>query len=811
MHDFWMDLVYAARKLRAAPAFTLTVVVTLALGIGANVAVFSIVNSVLLKPLPYQAPEALVRVATVRTRDASAVSTSPLDFLDYRKQSTSIRAMAAMNATTANLTRQGAEPLRLRTGQVSGTFFGVLGVPAAIGRALLDADDSQQAQRVVVLSWATWQTEFGADQSVVGRTITLDASPYVVVGVAPQGMRYPGNSEIWIPMRFNNDDVDPTNRGAHWLALIGRLADGATAARANAELDVISRRLAERFPDSDSQFRATVQPLQEVMVEDVRRALVILLAAVGFVLLVACANIANLQLVRASTRETEMAVRTALGAGRGRIVRQLLTESVLLAGVGASAGVLVALGVVRAVVDFGPRALPRLDEIAVDGRALAYTATLAVATGILFGLAPAFHAFRADVTGMLKSRGGAAGRSTHRARSTFVVVEMALAVVLLVGAGLFVESFVNMVAVDPGFRPAQVTTANVSLPGTTYTRDHDIGAFGARLLHQLSHRPGVQAAAIGFGRPLTEDHMRLTFEVAGWPHSTPTARHVAWARPVSTDYFSVLGIPVLDGRAFTADDRPDGRQVVAVSRSFVRQFFPNESPLGKHITLGYRRDTSEWGAHANVGGDIVGVVGDVNEFGPTRAAEPMVYAPFAQVPLADISVLVKAAVPVSVAGNEVRAAVQQLDRSIPVFGITAMTAVVGESVAQPRFYMVLLVAFAGTALLLAAIGIYGVISYGVTANAREIGIRLALGASADRVVRVTLRQGLWLAVLGMPAGLLAAWWLQRYVDSLLFGAHGDARAFVVVPALLLAVAALASYLPARRAARVDPVIAMRAE
>jgi putative ABC transport system permease protein len=414
---------------------------------------------------------------------------------------------------------------------------------------------------------------------------------------------------------------------------------------------------------------------------------------------------------------------------------------------------------------------------------------------------------------MLKSRGGGGKLSTRRARSVFVVAEMALAVVLLVGAGLFVQSFVNMVQVDPGFRATHVTTGSLSLPSKKYVRDHDVGAFGARLLDDISHQPGIQRAAIGFGRPLGEDHMRLTFEVTGWPHSRPGHPNVAWLRPVSADYFGVLGIPMVQGRAFSEDDRADGRQVLIVSRAFARQFFSGQSVLGKHLTLGYGRDSSEWGPNANVGGDVVGVVGDVEEFGPTRAAEPMIYAPFAQVPVSDISILAVSSLPPSTVGTELRAAVRSVDQDVPVYGIGGMTDALTESVAQPRFYTMLLAAFAGVALLLSAIGIYGVISYGVSAGAREIGIRLALGASANRVVALTLRQGLWLAALGVPVGLVGAWWLERYISTLLFGvgAGGDARAFLLVPPLLLVVAAVASYLPARRAARVDPVIAMRAE
>lgn len=810
MQTLIQDIRYAARTLMNSPGFTSIAVLTIAIALGATTAMFSVVYGVLLKPLPYRAPQELVRVSSLRP--AGPVSMSPLDFLDYRDRSRSFAGMAAIDAATMNLTTPGASPIRWQVGRVSASFFHVLGVQAERGRLFANGDDARGAPKIVVLSAASWRTRYGSDPRVIGRTISLDGAAYTVVGVAPSWVNIPSDADAWVPLQFSADDMAPDNRGAHSLDGIARLAPGATVDRASQDLARIAADLAQKYPETNAGFGAGVALLRTQMVANVRTALWTLFGAVGFVLLVACANVANLLLVRASSRETEIAVRTALGAGRGRIVRQLITESVLLAGAGAVAGALLASWIVSALVAYGPKGLPRLHDITVDGRVLAFTAGLTLLTGLLFGLAPAIHSARADISGMLRAGGRGSGgrRGATRTRNAFVIAESALAVILLVGAGLFLRSLAQMLAVDPGFAPARVTTASVSLPAVEYPRDHDAGAFADRLLEQVRAQPGVQDAAVGFGRPLARGQMRLTFEVRGWAPSTPGNRHVTYLRPVSPSYFSVLGIPVVQGRAFTAEDRADAPQVLIVSREFARQFFKGENPIGRHLTMSWGRDSSEWGARAEVGGDIVGVVGDVAEFGPTTTPSAWVYAPFAQVPITDLSLVVRSRLPEAAAAAEVRAAVARVDAHLPVYDVAAMTGLLSESVAQPRFYTILLMSFAGIGLLLAAVGIYGVISYGVSVRWREIGVRIALGASRGRVMQLTIRQGMALAVIGIPIGLVGAYWLRQYVVKTLFGPPAaDVVTFGVVPLVLLAAAAVASYLPARRAAGVDPVVAMR--
>ena len=806
------DIRYAARRLKNAPSFSGVAVTTLALGIGATVAVFSIVYGVLLKPLPYAEPDRLVLVASaVKGRP---VSMSPLDFMDYRSASRSFSAMAGTDDITLNLTRSGAAPVRLHLGRVGANFFDLMGVHAIRGRTFAPDEERQGAARVIVLGYGTWRDAFAGDTALIGKSITLDGNPCTVIGVAPSWMQYPKGMQGWVPMQWSKDDLDPANRGAHSIRGVARLKAGATAEQAGQELRDIAARLALQYPETDVGFSAGAWPLQDQMVQGSRKALLMLLGAVGLVLLVACVNVANLLLARAASREGEMAVRTALGAGRWDLVRQLLAESLLLALIGTAVGALLARWLVDGVVAYGPGGLPRLDEVGVDGRVLAFAAALALLTAILFGLAPALHAARLNVSGALHAsgRGSSGRRGTQRTRSTLVVVETALAVVLLAGAGLFLRSFARLVGVDPGFSPGNVAAVTLSLPSIKYRTDHAVGAFTQRLLDQLRAQPGVTDAAVSFGRPLTDEHMRVTFEVRGEPPSTPASRRVTYIRPVSPSYFRLLGVPIVAGRAFTEADRADAPQVMIVSREFVRRFYQAESPLGKSVTLGYGRDSSEWGANANMGGEIVGIVPDITEQGPGAEPQPYAYLPFAQAPLSDVFVTVRSSLALPAVLAETRTAVHALDADLPVYGETTLREELSRSIAQPRFYVLLLCAFAAVGLLLAALGIYGVISYGVSTRLREIGIRIALGATRARVMGLTILQGVVLALIGIPIGLVSAYWLSRYVAALLFSPRAaDGVAFAFAALILLGVAALASYVPARRAAATDPAITMRAE
>ncbi|MFL5578252.1 MAG: ABC transporter permease [Gemmatimonadaceae bacterium] len=807
------DVRYSARKLARAPGFTLVAVLTLALAIGATTAVFSVVNGVLLKPLPFADPERLVRVGTT-TADGRMTSMSPLDFIDYRDQSRAFVGMASVDVGDMNLTGAGSRPQRVNAARVGARFFELLGVGAQLGRVFAPGDDAQGAPPLAVLSDALWKGRFGSDAGVVGRVVSLDGRPYTVIGVAPPTLTYPQRPDVWIPKIWETWELDPRNRGSHSLSGIARLGPGTTVERGRREIATIASRLARQYPESNTGFIGMVQPLQEQIVGKVRPALLAMLGAVAFVLLIACANVANLLLVRAAARESEIAVRTALGAGRGRLVRQLVTESVLLALAGAVLGALLASWAVDAVVAFGPRRLPRLDEVAVDGHVLLFAAAIAVATGIAFGLVPALQAARPDIGQVLNasvrgtSRGGA-----QRTRSALVMSEMALAVVLLVGAGLLIRSFTRLIRVDPGFRTENVVTFSVTLPDAKYPFDRDKRALLGALVERLRALPGTQAVGVVFNRPMGRRVIRTVFDVAGRAPNPPEKRTPTGVQPASPDYFRALNIPLVRGRLYTpADDRPDAPPVVVVSEEFVRRYFPGEDPIGKRITLGVTHDTAQTGTEVTAQGEIVGIVGDVRETDLAEPAYPTTYLPYNTLPLGDVAVLVRSTAGAELVEGAARTVLRELDADLPIYDMRRLTEVIAESVSQPRFYTLLLAGFAAIALVLAAVGIYGVISYAVTLRTRELGIRVALGASSGQVVRMVLGQGFALTLAGVAVGLGAAFLLTRVIASLLFGVGAlDPLTYGAVAGVLLGVAALASYVPARRAARVDPLLAMRAE
>jgi putative ABC transport system permease protein len=609
--------------------------------------------------------------------------------------------------------------------------------------------------------------------------------------------------------------LDPGNRGAHFLNGIGRLKPGVTLETAKRDLSTISERLAAQFPESNTTFRAMVQPLTEYIVGDVEKALYTMFGAVAFVLLIACANIANLLLVRAAGRETEIAVRTALGAGRGRIVRQMVTESVLLSIVGAVAGMALAAWVVDAIVAFGPQGLPRLEDIVIDGRVLGFSVAIAILTGVLFGLVPAFHAARGELGQLLKegTRGSRGGRAAQRTRGLLVMSEMALAVILLTGAGLLIRSFVKLTRVDPGFRSEQLLKFSVSVPATKYPYDRDRTRFADGVMQKLSTLPGTQSVAVSFDRPLQRSGMFVTFEVDGRPPSRADSRPASAVHPAGATYFSTLGVRLVRGRFYTKQEETFSvPPVLVVNETFARRYFPNEDALGKHITLGVDHDTAQSGTAVTTKGEIVGIVADVKQVGLEKPPAPDIYVPFGLFPLEEMNFFVRSTADATALASGVRARLREVDAALPIYDFSTMRQVVSESVSQPRFYMMLLSGFAALALVLAALGIYGVISYSVSQRTRELGIRIALGATHDRVVRLVLSQGVALTTGGVAIGLLGAYWLTELIAALLFDVtKSDPATFVGVAAILLGVAWLASYLPARRAARVDPVIAMRAE
>ena len=806
MDHLRQDLLYALRRLVKAPAFTVVAVVTLALGIGANTAIFSVVNGVLLKPLPYPESERLVGV--YHTANGRRAVMSGPNFTDVARTATSFENAAAISTGRMILTGQG-EPIRIPVANVSASLFNVLRVRPILGRTFNADENTPGRTSIVVLSYGLWQQRFGGDPDVVGRRIQLDGVSREVVGVTPQGFSYPADRQAWLPVEYDQNFVT-RQRGAWYLDVVARLKPGVTTQQSATEVETIGRNLAREYPDADAEIGMTTYPLREAMVGDIRRAVFVLLGAVGFVLLIACANVANLLLARAAAREPEMAVRTALGAGRGRLVRQLLTESIILALVGAAFGLLLAVWGVEFLTSLKPQGIPRLDNIRIDGAVVLFTMAIAVVTGVLFGVAPAFTATR-GLTASLKEggRGAVTARGGARLRGALVVAELALAVMLLAGAGLLMRSFIKLQAVDPGFRPEQALTFELTLPEARYKEDPQIISFFDRLLPRLRALPGVRAAAAVMGLPLSGMDFVISFEVEGRPPVPPSQRPAMQVRVATPDYFSTIGIPLKRGRGFSDDDRQGTTPVVLITETAARMFFPNEDPIGKTIKLGWGRGG---GARRRAGGEVVGIVGDVKEAGLDEPNPPHIYMPLRQWPVGFMSIVVKTATPPPTLADAARTEVYAVDPNLPVSNVRTLDEIVARSISQPRFYMLLLAIFAGVALALAAIGIFGVLSYAVAQRTREIGIRMALGAQQHTVIGLVVREAMLLVAFGVASGTIAALVLSRTMTKMLFSvAPTDPATFAIVAAGLLAVALLASYLPARRATRVDPVVALRTE
>ncbi|HEU4631145.1 MAG TPA: ABC transporter permease [Gemmatimonadaceae bacterium] len=797
------DARYALRQLRAAPAFAAVALLTLALGIGANTAIFSVVYGVLLRPLPYAQPEQLVRI--FETYQGSRNTVAPPNFLDWRAQSTSFTGLAALADGTMSLTRPGADPERVPSAWVSANLLDILGTRALLGRTFASGEDAWGAPHVVVLDESLWRRAFGADPAVLGRQITLEGEAYTVIGIVPHGTGFPSEAEIFAPLAFDPAEL-PDMRGAHWLRVVGRLKPGVTVDEAASEMATIMRRLEQRYPDKNTDVTSIVMGMRDVMTEDVRTPLLVLLGAVGLVLLIACVNVANLLLARGVGRGGEIAVRAALGAGRGRIARQLVTESLTLALLGGALGVGLAVLGTKAFVHFAPGDVPRLDAVRVDGMVLLATLAMAVLVGALAGLGPALQSGRADLNRVLREGGrGAVGRRL-RAVEGLAVAEMALAVTLLVGAGLLVRSFDKLRAVDPGFRPERVLTFDVALPEATYGTLEQQRTFVDALLTRARALPGARQAAAVFGLPMSGLSFSLTFEVDGRPAPSPAQQPATSVRLATPDYFAAMGIPLIRGRAFTDADRAGAPPVLVINETAARRFFPNGDAIGQRVTLGMSRDS------ARLGGEIVGVVGDVRDFGLDVEVQPQMYAPFDQWPMSDLSIVVRTAGEPTTLAAAVRRVVRELDPALPVARLTTLEQSVAESVARPRFYMLLLGSFAASALVLAAVGVYGVIAYAVGRRTREIGVRLALGATATQVLRSVVGRGLVLGLAGLVLGALGATAAARSMRGLLFGIEAtDPLSFMVAGVVLLAVAVAAAWVPARRAARVSPVAAMRAE
>jgi putative ABC transport system permease protein len=808
---FWQDIRFGFRTLLRSPPTSAVALLTLALGIGANTAIFSVVNGVLLEPLPYPDPDALVVVLESNPGlGFPRFSVSPPNFDDWRHQNQVFESMAAISRGRFNLTG-GDRPEAVPGEQVTPELFRVLGVQPVLGRGFLPEEGRPGGPRVAVLSHGLWQRRFGSDRAALHRQILIDGESFTVIGVMPPGFELRSQTQIWLPLPW---DFTPDSRGGHFLSVLARLKPGVSLEKARTEMKAIAARLEQQYPDSNHGWTTEVRRLHDALVEDVRPALVLLLAAVAFVLLIACANVANLLLARLAAREREIAVRTALGAGRARLVRQMLTESLVLFFVGGVLGLLLAAWATRVMMALYGEGLPRRQAIALDGRVLLFTLLLSLVTGLVFGLVPALSATSGGLFGALKEggravAGGARGRLL---RNLLVVGEVAVALVLLVGAGLLLRSFARLRAVDPGFHPQGVLTAEITLPDQKYEPAERQIAFTRELLDRLRAIPGVQSADTVFPLPLGGNGFVLAFAVQGRPDtsSQDSSLH-ANIRLVTPDFFRTLGIRLLQGRAFTSHDDPQSVPVIVVNKTMADRIWPGESPIGKRITFGdTQKPDVQWM-------EVVGVVADIHHRTLDQDPGSEVYWPQLQNPVGgQLSIVLKTAGEPTKLAGAVRAAVRAVDSDLPVDRVRPLESVVAEALAGSRFQTVLLGIFAGAALLLAAIGVYGVISYSVAQRTHEIGIRMALGARRPEVLGLVIRQGMALVLAGVGLGLalavlLLAWLSERLAKFIYGGSAFDPLPLIAVPLVLLAVALLANWLPARRATRVDPLVALRSE
>ncbi len=804
MRTLLQDVRHGARLLLRAPGFTIVAVAALAIGIGANTAIFSVVNTLLIQRLLY--PEA-DRLAVVWEhnipRDRKNNVISPGNFIHWRELNQSFASVAAVGMTF-NLTLTGrGEPVEVPFQYVTADFFTTIGVRPAFGRPFT-AEEDRPRSRVVVISERLWKRRLDSDPGILQKGITLQGESYSVVGIMPPGFSFLDKKvDLWVPVGFSAESRTPRGR---WMVAVGRLKPGVTFEQAQRDMSRVHEELTRRFPDFNTGWTARVVPLREQLTGDIRRALYIMLGAVGFVLLIACANVANLLLARATARQRELAVRAALGAGRGRLVRQLLAESLVLAALGGAAGLLLAwwvLHLLRAVVA-ERLTIQRLEVVGIDAWVLAFTLVASLVCGLVFGLVPAFSAAGAGLNDALKEGGrtGSAARG-RRARSAFVVVEVALALVLLVGAGLLVRSFVRVLGVDAGFDTDRTISMRVSLPGSRYADPPQRTQFFHRLFARIGAVPGVQSAGAVSFLPMVGLGAATRYDVVGQPNPPKGQEHVCDVRVIMGEYFKAMGIPLLRGRLFNELDPVDSTNKVIVNETLARRHWPNEDPIGKRIRISWN-DVRE--------DEIVGVVGDVRHQGLEAAPRSMTYWPHARFAYSSMTMALRTAGEPAPVVSAVSRIVREQDPNLAVADVQTMDEVIEKSVAERRLMMILLGIFAGAALVLAAVGIYGVIAYGVTQRTQEIGIRLALGAQQSDVLRMVVRQALVLALIGIVIGAAGAAALSRFMADLLFEVKPfDAMTYAAVSVALAAVALLAGFIPGRRATRVDPVVALRAE
>lgn len=816
MRNLQQDLRFGIRQMLKAPGFALATILTIALGIGATTAIFSLVNAVLLRPLPFSDPDHLVVAGPLNDRrpyEEDAVNSSSYpDFFDWRAQNHSFSTLAESRDNTFTLTGSG-EPRHLDGEVVSADFFKALGVEPALGRGVV-MDDEKVGTHVVVLSHELWRSIFNSDPAIIGRGIIIDDKSYTVIGVMPAGFEFPIQTpapQLWTSLA--DDAYDPTGdkpvtaqRGAHMLGLVGRLKPGVSMGQATADLSVIARNLAAQYPDSNKHYSsAKVITLLDYTVGDTRSALRMLFAAVVLMLLVACANVAGLLLARASRRRSEIAVRAAMGASRGQIIRQFLAESVLLSMIGGALGVMLAVLLLHGVLQLLPSDLPRAASITIDSTVLAFSLVVSFVTGLLFGVLPALRTARVDPSVALRdgTRTASGGRGQHRVHNSLVVAQTAVGLILLIGAGLLIRSFVRVLEVDPGFDRRNLLTASLSLPDNRYPRDKQI-EFYQDLLPRLRSMPGVVSVSAGWPLPLSSSGIGISFDIE--QHPLPESeRPISRVSIVEPGYFQTLRVPLMRGREFQDTDTTKSKPVVVVNQAFANKFFPGENPVGKRINPGLGD-----GVVTDVQREIIGVVGDVKVGQLTREMIPEMYLPFTQSVITSPKLVIRAANnPVSLI-SALRGQVAQLDKNLPLYEVRTMGDVFSRSAARQRFQALLVSAFAVISLLLCAIGLYGLLSYLVAQRTLEIGVRMALGAPRQSVLTMVLRRGMLLAAIGIALGIVAAMGLTNFLKGMLFGVRPlDALTFAGVSAVLLLVCLLASSGPAYRAARLDPVKTLR--
>jgi putative ABC transport system permease protein len=812
MGTLFKELRYGIRSLLKHPGFTAIAVITLALGIGANTAMFSVINAVLLRPLPYHEPGRLVTIwEESPERGMYEMPVSFANLRDWVDQNHTFEQISGYTFTNLNLTGAG-EPVRLSTVRSSANLFPLVGAAPLLGRAFLTEEDKEGANHVVILGHALWQSRFGSDSAIVGRSLTLNNQSYTVVGVMPSSFQFPVGFgylgkvlnepiDLYVPLAATSKELV---RGNYSFFAIGRLKPGVTIDQARAEMSTIESRLEKQYPEGNTGIGVKLVPTQEQTVKEIRPALLVLLGAVAFLLLIACANIANLLLARAASRQKEMAIRAALGASRLRVLRLLLTESLMLSLAGGGLGLLLALWGTAALMSLAPDNIPRLNEVGVDARVFAFTLAVSLITGIVFGLIPAVHAAKPDLNGALKegSRGSMGSAAGKRTRSVLVAVEVALSLVLLIGAGLMIKSFLRLQQMNLGFNPENVLAVNLTLSHSKYGEDRQQAAFFQEALQRLQLLPGIQSAGATTGLPLTLNLSGSDFRIEGHPDPEAGKEMIINTRSVSPGYFHTLGIPLIKGRDFSDRDKSDAPKAAIINQDLARIYFPNEDPMGKRITFD---DGQSWIS-------IVGMIGDVKQLGLDSSAKAEVYFPYLQVAAPSMSLVVRTASnPLNVAAA-VKSQIQMIDMDLPIDNARTMQQLLAESASGRRFNMLLLTVFAVVALVLAIVGIYGVMSYTVTQRTHEIGIRVAIGAQPRDVFRMVIGQGMMLAMIGVAFGLVGAFALTRLMTTMLFGVEPtDPTTFVSIAVLLTGVALAACYIPGRRATKVDPLVALRDE